>query len=401
MSGVPLEPPRRSGADPALKFLGGCALVVGGLAAVVLLIGSFVGWRLVRDETPGRPEEPFLTSNDTSYWCFDLRPDDPALVGLAEHMQSEAERTRTEALKGSPLAGFPFPHRRAELDRLLPLRVELAASPETARGGRSGWTARLALSKALFRVRAATRLMSWFATRDPKNGERLDADGVPLTVVHGQQGVDLSFAMVGNRFLAASDPDRLRTILTSVTHPTIEGIVAFPAPEQRHAAVRRDGETGWGIEDRFEVQDRDTNRAIETATASFQIGSDASVTVSVRADGALDDLGPDGARAIVARFIPGIDPAQVVLADGSPKPHGPGSWSIEGKVAEIHTHLFAPLIRAIERAEEEKTRRVSDREPGRETPSATPTPPSPSPRSGPRSGTREAPPHAGTPSPGR
>ena len=59
----------RSGArqqDPVWRFFIGCAVVLAGIAALFVVGALLIGWRLARDETPGRPLEAFLVGDEAA-----------------------------------------------------------------------------------------------------------------------------------------------------------------------------------------------------------------------------------------------------------------------------------------------------------------------------------------------
>jgi hypothetical protein len=377
--------PVKKESDPALKFLGGCALVVGALVAIVILVGGLAAWRLVRDETPGRPEETFSLPDDTAYGSFELRPDDPGLQALLQHLKEGAERLRRESGPQSPFAGLRMPRRNSDLAQIFPMRVELA-------DGAAGWAVRVTMSKQVLRLRAALKVMRWFMTRDGRQADSAEVDGVAMTTLRPHGEAIAAFAMVGDRLLVAEKSDRLHANLSS--HREAEGARGRPPDETDayHDAVRRSGELGWGFRLGIEAIADGRHRSVGRETASYVLDADGVLDIAALFDlcdtCSLEILDAAAARTIVAAVAPGVDPAAIVLAEGSPRRTGDRQWRIEATIPDVATKLEEAFAKAMA-------------PPSREPPSATPPPPSPGRTSGPRNGTRAAPPRGGTPTPPR
>lgn len=352
--------------DPALRILGGCALVGAGLVVLLVVAVTLIGWRLTRDETRGRAEEMFLTGDEARYWCFDLSPEDPGLAALGARVKASADEARDEALKNSPLRFLGVGGGRNPVDEMLPLKIEIAAAEE-------GWAARAAFSKGVLRIRAAMKVLRWVAGRDLEGTATIRSDGVQITTFRDPgAGARFAITMVGNRVLLADDTDRLvRALSTSgggaaAVHPSIPDL---------HESVRTDGEDGWAFAPGPAVASFDVNEADELA---FRI---------VALDAALDG---DRALALARTMLPYFAEDAVRLDPDSPQRQGDGRWLVTGRIAGFSAKMRSAVLRfSAERTDEP------------EEPSATPTPPSPPPSSGPRSGTDGAPTREGTPSPPR
>ena len=357
--------------DPLARFLLGCALVVGGLAAVVVGGCGFFAWRLVREETPGRPVESILTGDETRYWCLDLSPDDPGIQALFTHLDRINAETRDQALENTPLRGLPIPTRHADVHQVLPLKLELAvANP--------GWAGRATVSRGGFRLRAGLKLMRWMLARDPQKAEVVDVDGVQVTFVH-DNGKSAALATVGNRVLVADGVDRLRQLLAVPRErhaPRLAGI------SELHDAIRLDGEDGWAFAADTSVSGPRRPLPLLGAVASLDLVPDDAIRFRVEVpahDGAgLSTLSSEEAVAIVTSFLPGVPAEAVVLDPADPVLDGGRAWRIEGRVNELSRHL---------------SRLVS------ESLSAIPRSPSLPPTPDRRSDTPAEPPRGGTPSP--
>ncbi|HZN54414.1 MAG TPA: hypothetical protein VFB67_03760 [Candidatus Polarisedimenticolaceae bacterium] len=351
--------PRRK--DPYLRILGGCALVVGGCIVLVLVLVGIVGWRLTRDEAPGRAEEAFLVGDETRYWCLDLKPDDPGLRTLGRTFQDAADEARREAVRDSPFRMFIVGSRRDPTQEILPLRLELALRPET------GWTGRATFGRATLRIRAALKIMRWMIARD-RDSSTTDVDGVRATTLTDHSGLKVSFASVGNRVLVASDLEGLSGALRLPA----SGGGAPPRPVVAlHEVARLEGEDGWAF-------------GPGPSVASFDVTPEDELVVRV----ALAPGVPPPADAIaeIRKFLPRIPLEGLVVDPGAPKTGPAESTLIEGRIPGLADRLAHRLMRFSAR-------------PGR--PSATPPPPSPPPSSDPRTDTPEGSTHGGTPTPGR
>lgn len=376
MSGsVPEGRPSATGTDPVLRFLGGCLLVFVGLGAIVLIGALVIGWRLSRDEAPGRPEETILLGDETRYWCLDLKPDDAGLTAVLAKMDAEARAAREEILKDSPLRMFAFAGRRNDIATLFPLKLEVALAPQGA------WSGRATFTHGIFRMRAMVKLLRWIVGRDRSQASATVADGVDVTtIVDRKDGVSVSFASVGNRLLLAGDADRLRRALESAGSSAGR---LDPAVASLHDSVRLAGEDAWAF-------------AAGPAVASFDVNErdELAFRIVATVPGAADERTADDRALDIARsFLPHVEADAFRLDEGSPERRPDGSWRIEGRIPDVSRRVAAVFLRfSADRA----TRRSEPEEP-----SAIPSPPSPPPPSGPRSDTPAAPPREGTPSPAR
>jgi hypothetical protein len=356
--------------EPLAKFLLGCGLVVLGLGALVVGGCGFFAWRLVRDETPERPVETILSGDETRYWCFDLKPDDPGIVTLFERLQHFNDETRERALERTPLRGLPIPTRRADAHEILPMKLELALKTDDAGEfprNVSGWAGRATMSRGTLRLRAGLKLMRWMLARDPAKAEVVDVDGVQVTMIH-DDGKRAAIASIGNRVLAADGVDRLRKLLAgpqveSATPSRLAGI------SELHDAIRLDGEDGWAFAADTAAPGPTRPLPLLGAVASLDLTGDDALRFRVEvpaADGAgLAKLSPDEAVAIVRSFVPGSSEDWFTLDPASPALDG-HAWRIEGKISDL-------------------TQRLAKR--AKEWPSATPIPPSPPPTPDRRNGT--------------
>jgi hypothetical protein len=357
--------------DPVLRFLGGCALVFAILAAIVIAAVLVVGWRLTRDETPGRAEEPFLLGDETRYWCFDLKPDDAGLAAVLDKINASAEAARDEALENSPLRMLAFGRRRNQVEELFPLKLELAEAP-------GAWSGRATFSKGTLRMRAAVKILRWFIGRASKESDIAEAGGVEITTIRDARGWAVSMAMVGNRLLLAGEPGRLERALSTGRAPDA---AREPAIDRMHAAIRLPGEDGWGF-------------AAGPLVASFDVdASDALVFRIVAPPGAAAGtaMSSDEAIAVARSFLPYVGAEAFRLDDGSPARRDDGSWLVAGRIPELSGRVGAAFLRfSARRAEGPFERR---------TPSANPIPPSRSTSSDPRTDTPAAPKRGETPTP--
>ena len=360
------ENPAGPAKDPVVRFLIGCAVV--GLVFVVLVVGgiAFLGWRLSRDETAGRPEEVFLAGDEARYWCLDLRPDDLGLVALIGRLDDEAEAARADALKNSPFRNFPFVRKRNQARQLLPLKLELAAAED-------GWSARGTFSKQLFRIRAAIKLMRFILGRDKDNVSRVDAGGVDVTAFHdSRSGASFALTMVGNRVIAANDAPRLERNLAipDASRPPLD-----PAIAALHDAIRFDGEDGWAF--------------APDAVASFDVNAhdELAFRITVRSEA---EMTTEQALSVVKSMLPYL-PDQAFQLDATTRGED-GRTIVSGRVDDLAARLGAMVLRfSATQAEKKRS--------GTRSPSATPIPPSPPPSSNPRTDTPEAPKRGESPIP--
>lgn len=355
--------------DPVFRLLGGCALVVAGLAAIVIVVGLIVGWNLTRDESPERPEEAFLLGDETRYWCFDLKPDDAGLVAVNDKLGASAEAARDEALANSPLRFLPLGHRRNQLGEVLPLKIELALAPD-------GWSGRVTFTKGVLRMRAMVKVFRWLLGRSSKEAVLRSEGGVAVTTLHDKRGSQFAMATVGNRLLLANGSSRLERAL-ALDRPG--GVPPDTLVADLHAAVRLPGEDAWAFDARSEVAslDVDPNDALV-----FRI------VVPAR-----DAMSSEEAMAIARGFLPYVAEEAIRIDEDYPRPGEDGRWLVAGRIPDLSRGLAAAFLRfSASRAEGA---------PWPQSPSAIPPPPSPPTSSDPRSGTPAAPPRGGTPSPVR
>lgn len=380
--------------DPLLKFLGGCALIVGGLLALVVVCGGFITWRLVRDETPGRVEESLLDGTESRYWCLDLRTDDAGVQALLDHAAEINDATRRQAVHGTFLEGVPLPSRHARLDQIAPLKLELAMfltepskGPQTSRG----WIARGTFSHGVLRLRALVKLMGWLMARKSGAIEPLDIDGVH--VMHAKErDVEFAIATVGNRLLVTSDDTRMGRVLSAPA----KGPSFAPDRDPLLEAARLDGQDAWALERDLTVPALPHEIEVTRSAGSFDVTDTDEIRfrIAVARGAGADLLGEfDGSseacRAVASSYLPGL-PRDALEIDGDGATSlDPETKIFSGRVTKITERLRSLFERVSEKAAEERGR------------SATPTPPSPPPTSDPRTGTPEESPRAGTPTPAR
>ncbi|HEX4825504.1 MAG TPA: hypothetical protein VFV19_14470 [Candidatus Polarisedimenticolaceae bacterium] len=335
MSELQAKPPK----DPFLRFLGGCALVAGGVLLLVMIAAIAIGWRLTRDVAPGRPVEAFLSGDETRYWCLDLKADDPGIAAFVQNVQRASEEMREETLEHSPLRLLPFRPRGNRIDELLPIKLELAQSDE-------GWVGRATFSKQIFRIRAAVKLIRFVIGRDP--AAPAGPDGIPFASFGDKRtGKRVAMTMVGNRLLVASAPSRLSKALAT---DRADGAAVDPKVAALHTSIRQDGEDGWAFAPgpsvaSFDVTDGDALR--------FRV-----VTVQDAA------MTADEARALAHRWIPLVEDDAIELDSGTPSRRPDGMWLVEGRIVKLSERVRRVLLHATERD-------------ASGSPSATPTPPSP------------------------
>ena len=380
--------------DPVWRFLAGCAVVVASLAALVVGGALLIGWRLARDEAPGRPPETFLVGDEARYWCLDLKPSDTGLAALFARFDEINDATRRNLVRGTFLETFPFPHRRARLDELAPFTFELSLSMSDKASGLpvpTGWAARGTFSHGLFRMRAALKLMRFFASRDAKKGTTIDVDGIAVTEVH-DKGAGFAVATVGSRVLVANDAARMRTVLrTAAAAPA----PALPEVLALHDAIKLEGEDAWAFYSNRRVGGLSPPLADNGALASFDVNErdELAFRVVVSAGGAVEG-GSDfaGTRkecsAVVSRFLPGVPVSAITIDGDGARPRDRGAMEFSGRIAGLSKRLAELLLRVTE------IRRLG-------TPFANPTPPSLPPPVDPQSGTPAGPTHEETPTPRR
>jgi hypothetical protein len=380
--------------DPGWRVVAGCAAVVAGLGALLVVVALLIGWRLARDEAPGRPVEAFLLGDEARYWSVSLKPEDAGLQAFFARLAEINDATRRNVLRGTFLESIPLPNRKAKLDELAPFAFELSmATADIASDGKapSGWAARGTFSHHVFRMRAALKLIRFLASRKATKAETVDVDGIPVTVVH-DNNAGFAVAAVGNRVLVASDAARMRSVLQPVadhSNPMLPELLA------RHEAIKLAGEDAWAFYANGPRGGLAPPVNEQAALASFDINERdelafrvvVSPGVAVEGGGGFAGTSAD-CSAVVARFLPGI-PLSAIAIDGDGAREGAsGSKEFSGRIAGLSTRL-AELLQSV----------TVIRRSG--TPFAIPTPPSLPTSADPRSDTPAGPTHEGTPTPRR
>ena len=358
--------------DPVVKVLIGCGLIAVGLIVLAVLVVVSIGWQLGRDETAGRAAEGFLLGDETSYWSFELTPDDRGINHTLQQIHEEAETTRTEVLKNSPLNFLGSFRQRNKLTEMLPLKVEFAKTPET-------WSSRVGFSRGTWKVRMAAKMVRWMVGRGDNGAARFrDVDGVPVTTIQDPKSEgEFAFAMVGNRLVIAGREDRLVRALD--TSSGASG-VRDPRVDLLHDTVRLEGEDGWAF-------------APGPSVASFDVSESDELRFRIMRPAPVDarETSPaDLAMAQVRAFLPYFRDDAFVLDPGAPALQADGSWLISGRIPEFSKKITGLFLRF----SESRTERSEPREP-----SAIPSPPSPPQSSDPRSDTPGAPKRGENPSP--
>jgi hypothetical protein len=395
----PATPPK----DPVFRFLGGCVMVVAILAAILVSGALLIGWRLARDESPGRPPETFLVGDESRYWCIDLKPDDKGLLALFAHVDEIEDAKRRNLLKGTFLESFPLPHRRPRLDELAPFTLEFSlAMSDPAEGLQTpkAWAARGTFSHGVFRLRAAMKIIRFFMRRDPAKVEIRNVDGIAVTQVH-DVNAEFAFANVGNRLLVASDDARMSAVLR---HDPASLPAWLPELVALHEDIAIDGEDAWAFMSATRLGDLSKPFFTSGAAASFDVDDRDELVfrISVKgAERATEGRGFDGTRedclTLVSAFLPGI-PVDAIAIDGEGARRGDRpDMEFSGRITDVSKRLAA----LVSEAKGFRIRRRGQEPIAPETPSATPTPPTRPRRSGPRSGTPGEPPREGTPTPPR
>lgn len=338
--------PRRKERDPFLRFLAGCAIVVGALAAVVILVAGIAAWRLTRDPAPeGRPVETLRSADDTLYVCVDLKPDDKGVQELVDRFSEWNDANRRKALDRTFLKSLPLPSRRLQLSKFAPLRIELAAWPEDgsdASGQRVGWAARGTFSKGVYRMRFFYRVLRWTFERDRATTTQ-SVDGVPVTEVRGPRG-GVALAVLDNRILIGGDGAQLRRILRAAT-------AAGPPPDDgldaAHAAVALRHEDAWSVVRGFTLGTPSRSIAVRRAVVSYDLDEDDGLAFRISADetAAQDGTPPAfAASPAAAMLLTGLLVPEVPLNEmefeflpGSPSPGSPFVFS--GRVAHVSEHI--------------------------------------------------------------
>jgi hypothetical protein len=391
--------------DPVYRFLAGCALVVAILAAIVVGVSLLLGWRLARDESPGRERETFLVGDETRYWCIDLKPEDAGLVALFKRIDDMNDASRRSLLRGTFLEALPLPRRRARLDELAPFTLELAQSmidPASGPPVPKSWAARGTFSHGLFRMRVALKLIRFFASRNTEKSDTIDVDGVAVTEVHDRNTeFSFAFATVGNRVLVASDSGRVRTILE---RDRAQPASRLPELLDLHRQVALDGEDAWAVASTTRLPGLSRPPILAGAAASFDVNDRDELAFRVIvAEASPSEEGdrfagtPEECLAVVSSLLPGVPAAAIEIAEGGAVRSDHGTLEFSGRVAGLSKRLAEIVAGATA---------FRWGGPGRppfapETPSASPIPPTPPPPSGPRSDTPGGPTREGSPRPPR
>jgi hypothetical protein len=365
--------PAPKSTDPVVKVLIGCGLIAGGIIVLAILVVFSIGWQLTRDETAGRAAEGFLLGDETAYWSFELKPDDRGVTHTLQQVHEQAEATRDEVLKNSPLSFLGSLRQRNKMTELLPLKVEFAAAPET-------WSGRVGFSRGAWKIRLASKMVRWVAGRGRDGIARShDVDGVPVTTIQDPKSSgEFSFAMVGNRLVFAGREDRLERALD--TSRGASG-VRDPRIDVLHDTVRLEGEDGWAF-------------AAGPAVASFDVSEGDELRFRISGPAPVDARETPPAELAMARvraFLPYFRDDAFVLDPGAPALQADGSWLISGRIPEFSKKIAAMFLRF------SASRTEGPSEP--REPSAIPSPPSPPRSSDPRSDTPGAPKRGESPSP--
>jgi hypothetical protein len=379
-------------------------VVVAILAAVVVGVALLVGWQMGRDPSPGRARESFLIGDESRYWCVDLKPDDLGLMALFARFDEINESSRRELVRGTFLESIPFPRRHARLADVAPLTIELSqtmSDPTLDLPVPTGWAARGTISRGMFKVRLALRMMRFFAARDPKAARAVDVDGVEVTSVRGRENVGFAFATVGNRVLVAHDASRLRAILSSakgVEGSPHGGLIAL------HGEVALPGEDAWAFASNVRLPGISQPFVVAGAVASFDVNDrdELAFRVGVVDGGAIEESAPftgsaADCAAVAASFLPGVPVAAIEIEGEGARPGTSGATQFSGRITGL-SKRFAELVGSVSGPRWRERMRPTTEPEG---PSATPSPPPPPPPSDRRTGTHGEPPNGGTPKPPR
>lgn len=375
-------PQRGTERDPLVRFLFGCLAVVAVIVAILVIGFVFVGWRLTRDETPGRAAESFLVGDETQYWCLELRPDDRGLQSLFQRFDDINESTRRELVHGTFLEALPLPHRRARLDDLAPLTAEVGLVMSEPAGGPQrvvSWDGRASLSHGMFKLRAGIKLMRFFLSRHDGTTAAVDIGGVTVTETH-DANAQFAVANIGNRVIVTNNAQRMRAILEPASGSTgsiRQDVAAL------HEAVKLDGEDAWAFVSGMTIGGGPAPLSILGAAGSFDVNAldELAFQIAVEPRAAAPEqrsfagTGED-CRAVVSTFLPGVSADAIELDAAGAHRLPSGAFAFTGKVSGLSKRFAAALgqIKA-GRLRERMLQRA-----GPETPSATPTPPSPQPR---------------------
>lgn len=368
--------------DPLKRFLLGCLAVVAVIVAIVVIGGAFVGWRLTRDESPGRAPETFLVGDETRYWRLDLRPDDRGLQSLFLRLSEINETTRREVVQGTILEALPLPHRQAKLDELAPLTAEFglvmsdpAAGPQSV----ASWGGRATMSHGMFKLRAGLKLMRFFLSRDAKQTATIDIGGVTVTERHDASS-QFAVADIGNRVIVTKDAARMRSILEPARRSPGAG---RPDLAVLHDAIKLDGEDAWGFVSALTIAGVPAPLSIHGAAGSFDVNErdELAFQIAVETPAAAPEQRPfagtkDDCLAVVAAFLPGVPADAIELDTETAHRVGTGALAYTGRVSGL-SKRFAALLR---QAKAGRLREQLLKQVGPETPSAIPSPPSPPPK---------------------
>ena len=368
--------------DPLKRFLFGCLAVAAVIVAIVVIVGAFVGWRLTRDETPGRAPETFLLGDETRYWRLDLRPDDRGLQSLFLRFSEINETTRRDVVRGTILEAFPLPHRQAKLDELAPLTVEfglIMSDPATGPQSVVSWDGRATVSHGMFKVRAGLKLMRFFLSRDAKQSATIDIGGVTVTERHDATS-QFAIADIGNRVIVTKDAARMRSILGPAGRAADAG---RPDLTALHESIKLDGEDAWGFVSALTIAGVPAPLSIHGAAGSFDVNEqdELAFQIAVETPAAAPEQRPfagtkDDCLAVVAAFLPGVPADAIELDPTGSHRMGTGALAFTGRVSGL-SKRFAALLG---QAKAGRLREQILKQAGQETPSAIPTPPSPPPK---------------------
>jgi hypothetical protein len=389
--------------DPLVRFVVGCAIVAAILGALAVAMVALVGWQLTRDVSPERPPETFLVGDETRYFRLDLKPGDPGMVALFEHLEAINDATRHDLLRGTFLESLPLPRRRARLDQLAPLTLEVAIAmtdPSSGLQKAKTWAARGTFSHGVLGMRATIAMMRWAFTHKSSKGRATVVDGVDVTEVRDAE-TQFAVATLGNRLIVASDEDRMRSVLAAATPSQRGGRAEVSALED---AVKLEGENARGFVSRLRTGDLANPVLIDAAAASFDVNDHDELVfrIAVRDNPAGEERKLfRGTReeciALASVFLPGIPEEAITLDGDGAQRIASGPLTFTGRIPGLSTRIAAWVAQATAHPGRGRLHWST----GWEMPFAIPPPPSPPPPSGPRTGTPAAPPREETPKPPR